>query len=72
MPGDQRLGQPDLRDQLGDRGLAVCQAPDDSQAVDVGEGLVNQTQLTQLLGLEDGVGDRAADVGAGGAQVFAP
>jgi hypothetical protein len=50
----------------------VCQAADDAQAVDVGEGLVNQTQLAQLLGLEDGVGDRAADVGAGGAQRSTP
>jgi hypothetical protein len=42
---------------------------DDSQPVDVGEGLVDEAQLAQLLGLEDSIGDRAADVGARGAQV---
>jgi hypothetical protein len=50
----------------------VRQAADDAQPVDVGEGLVDETQLAQLLRLKDRVGDRAADVGAGGAQGFAP
>lgn len=68
MPGHQRLRQPDLRDELGDRRLAMREAPDDPEAVDVGEGLVDEAQLAQLLGLDDDVGDRTADVGAGGAQ----
>jgi hypothetical protein len=48
------------------------ETPDDPQPVDVGEGLVDETQLTQLVGLEDGVGDRAADVSARGAQQVTP
>ena len=38
---------------------------DDPQAVDVRQGLVHDAQLAQLVRLEDGVGDRAADAGAG-------
>ena len=45
MPGHERLGQPDLRDELRDGRLAGGQAPDDAEAVDVGKGLVNETQL---------------------------
>jgi hypothetical protein len=68
VPGNERLGQPDLRDELGDGRLARGETPDDAEAVDVGQGLVDEAQLAQLVGLEDGVGDRAADVGARGAQ----
>ena len=68
MPGHQRLRQPDLRDELGDGRLAGGQASDDAEAVDVGQGLVDEAQLAELVGLEDGVRDRAADVGARGAQ----
>ena len=68
MPRDERLGQPDGRDELGDRRVAVGEGPDDAEAVDVRQGLVDEAQLAQLLRLEDGVGDRAADAGAGGAQ----
>jgi hypothetical protein len=62
MPRHERLRQPHLRDELGDRRLAVRQATDDPEAVDVSQGLVDQAQLAQLLGLEDGLGDRAANV----------
>jgi hypothetical protein len=41
---------------------------DDPEAIDVRQGLVDDAQLAQLLRLEDGVGDRAADAGARGAQ----
>jgi hypothetical protein len=41
---------------------------DDPEAIDVRQGLVDDAQLAQLLRLEDGVGDRAADAGAGGTQ----
>jgi hypothetical protein len=68
VPRHERLRQPDLRDELRDGRLAVRQAPDDPEPVDVGERLVDETQLAQLIWLEDGVGDRAANVGAGGAQ----
>jgi hypothetical protein len=68
VPGHQRLRQPDLRDELGDRCLAVSQAAHDPESVDVGERLVDEAQLAELVRLEDGVGDRAANVGARGAQ----
>jgi hypothetical protein len=48
----------------------MCQPADDPQAVDVGEGLVDEAQLAQLVGLEDGVGDRAANARRRGAQGF--
>jgi hypothetical protein len=34
----------------------------------VGQGLVDESQLAQRLGLEDGAGDRAADAGGRGTQ----
>src|SRR4029079_5517109 len=72
VPGHERLGQPDLRDELRHGRLARGEAADDAQAIDVGEGLVDEAQLTELVGLEDGVRDRAADVGARGAQEGSP
>jgi hypothetical protein len=68
MPRDERLRQADLGDELCDRGLGDREGPDDPEAVDVGQRLVDETQLAQLLRLEDGVGDRAADAGGRGAQ----
>jgi hypothetical protein len=68
MPRDERLGQADLRDELGDGRFAVGQAAHDPEPVDVGERLVDEAQLAKLVRLEDGVGDRAADVSAGWAQ----
>lgn len=68
MPRHERLRQPDLGDELGDGCLGGRQAADDPKAVDVGKGLVNEAQLAQLVGLEDGVRERAADAGGRGAQ----
>jgi hypothetical protein len=68
VPRDERLGQPDLGDELGDGRLGGGKAADDPKPVHVGEGLVDEAQLAQLLGLEDGVGDRAADAGGRGTQ----
>jgi hypothetical protein len=68
VPGDERLRQPDLGDELGNGGLGVGQRADDAQPVDVGQGLVDEAQLAQLVGLEDDVGDRAANAGRRGAQ----
>ena len=50
---DERLRQPDVGDELGDRGLALGQAADDAQPVHVGQGLVEGAQLAQVLGLDD-------------------
>jgi hypothetical protein len=63
VPRDKRLRQPDLRDELGDGRLGDGEGAHDAQPVDVGEGLVDETQLAQLFGLEDRIGDRAADAG---------
>lgn len=68
MPRYKRLGQPDLGDKLGDGRLGGRQAADNPEPVDVGEGLVDEAQLAQLVGLEDGVRERAADAGGRGAQ----
>ena len=72
MPRDERLGQPDLGDELGDGRLGGREAADDPEAVDVGESLVDEAQLAQLVGLEDGVREGAANAGGRGAQGFAP
>lgn len=68
MPRDERLREPDLGDELGDGRLRGREAADDPEPVDVGESLVDEAQLAQLLGLEDGVRERAADAGRRGAQ----
>ena len=49
-------------------GGQVSEVRVDAEPVDVGEGLVDEAQLAEVLGLEDGVGDRAAHVGARWAQ----
>ena len=68
MPRNERLRQPDLGDELGDGRLGLGQRADDPEPVDVGQRLVDEPQLAQLVGLEDGVGDRAADAGGRRAQ----
>ena len=68
MPGDQGLREADLGDELGDRCLGQCEGADDPEPVDVGKRFVDEAQLAQLLGLEDGVGDRAANAGGRRAQ----
>ena len=45
---------------------AVRQAAEDPQAVHVGEGLVDEPELAQVLGLVDDGRDRAADAGGRG------
>ena len=60
--------QPDMGDELGDGRLAVGQAADDAQPVDVGHDLVEGTQLAEVFGLGDGRGDGAADPGGRGGQ----
>ena len=63
VPGDQWLGKVDVVDQLGDGHRAVGEALEDAQAGRIGEGLVEDGHLAQLLwGCGDG-GDRRTDVG---------
>ena len=68
MPADERLGEPDVLDELGHRGRAGRQALDDPQPVDVGEGLVEEAELAQLVGLVDDRRDGRADPGGRGTQ----
>ena len=68
VPAHERLGQPDVLDQLGHRGCAGRQALDDPQPVDVGQGLVEQSDLAELVGLVDDRCDGRADPGGRRAQ----
>jgi hypothetical protein len=52
-----------MGDQFRDGRLALREAADDPQPVDVGHDLVEGAQLAELFGLDDGRGDRAADPG---------
>ena len=56
MPADERLRQPDLLDQVRHRRVAIREALDDAKAIDVGEGLVDDPQLAELIWL---VNDRS-------------
>ena len=62
---DQRLAEAHVRDELADRGVALGEAPDDAQPVHVREGLVERTQVAQVIGLDDDRRDGRADVGGG-------
>jgi hypothetical protein len=68
MPADEGLGEPHVIDELGDGRGALGQALDDTQAVDVGQSLVEAAQRAQVIGLVDDRGDRRADVGGRGGQ----
>jgi len=68
MPRDEGLAEADLGDEIGHGRLGGGEAADDPEPIDVGKGLVNEAQLAEIVGLEDGVRDRAPDVRAGGTQ----
>ena len=68
VPAHERLREPDVLDQVPDRRVARREAADDPEPVDVGERLVDDAQLTQVIGLVDDRGERRANPGAGGAQ----
>jgi hypothetical protein len=63
------LAEPDVVDQLADAGRAVGQPAHDAQPVHVGEGLVEDADLAEVVRLVDDRGDRAADPGGRGAQL---
>ena len=62
VPRHERLAEPDALDQLGDRGLALGEPLDDPQAVHVGEGLVDDAQRAELVGLVERRRDGRANV----------
>ena len=53
MPADERLREPDLLDQIGDGCVAIREALNDAEPIDVGECLVDDPQLAELVGLVD-------------------
>jgi hypothetical protein len=63
VPADEGLRQADLLDQVRDRGVAVGEALDDAEPIDVGECLVDDPQLAELVGLVDDRGDGRTDPG---------
>ena len=68
MPRDEGLREADLGDQLRDGGFSFCEAADDPEPVDIGEGLVDEPQLAEIARLDDGGRDRRADAGRGWGQ----
>jgi hypothetical protein len=59
----ERLAEPDMVDQLTDARRPVGQAAHDPQPVHVGERLVEDADLAEVVGLVDDRGDCAADPG---------
>jgi hypothetical protein len=51
-------------DELGHRGLALGEAADDPEPVDVGQGLVDEADRAEVVGLVDDRGDGRTDAGA--------
>jgi hypothetical protein len=72
VPADQWLRQPDFLDQVGDGGVAAGETPNDPQAVDVGEGLVDDPQLAKVLGFVDDRRKGRTNAGARGGQSVSP
>jgi hypothetical protein len=72
MPADQRLREADFLDQVGDGGVAAGESPDDPQAIDVGQGLVDDPKLAKVLGLVDDRCKGRAYAGARGGQSVSP
>ncbi len=63
VPRDEGLRESDVGDQFRDGRLALGETAHDAQAVDVGHDLVEGAKLTELFGLGDRRGDRAAHPG---------
>jgi hypothetical protein len=64
MPADQGLREADLLDQVRDGRVAAGETTDDPEPIDVGEGLVDDPQLTKVVGLVDDRRQGRADAGA--------
>ncbi len=63
VPADERLGEPDLLDQVPHGCVTAGKAANDPEPVDVGKGLVDDPQLAELVGLVDDRGEGRTDAG---------
>lgn len=72
MVADERLGQAHMGDELGDARFTLREAPHDPQAVHIGEGLVEGTKLSQVLGLEDDRGEGGSESSGGRQDLETP
>jgi hypothetical protein len=72
MPRHERLAEPDVPDQLADGRGRRGEPAEDPEAVHVGERLVDEPQLSEILRLVDHGRERAADVGGGWGQRAVP
>jgi hypothetical protein len=72
VPAHEGLRQADVLDEVRHARVAVRQALDDPEAIDVGQGLVDEAELAQLLRLVDDGRDGGPDPGAGWAQLRVP
>ena len=68
MPADERLGQPDLLDEIRHGCVTIGEALHDTEAVHVGERLVDEAELTELVRLVDDGSNGRANSGGGGGQ----
>src|SRR5437762_1522565 len=68
VPAHERLGQPDVLGEVRHAGMPECETLDNAQPVDVGERLVDQAELAQLLRLVNDGRDGRPDPGAGWRQ----
>jgi hypothetical protein len=64
VPADEGLRESDLLDQIRDGGVTARETSDDPKPIDVGEGLVDDPQLAQVLGLVDDRRERGPNPGA--------
>ena len=72
VPADERLREADVLDQVRHAGVSEREALDDPQAVDVGEGLVDDAQLAEVFGRVGDGSERGPKSGPGRAQWGCP
>jgi hypothetical protein len=68
MPAHERLREADMLDEVGHAGVPEREALDDPEAVHVGERLVDDAELAEVLGCVGDGGERGPNSGPGRAQ----
>jgi hypothetical protein len=63
VPADERLGQAHVLDEVGDGCRTLGETLDDPQPMDVGERLMETTEIAQVVGLVDDRGEGRAEAG---------